>query len=163
MRFLLSVAVCALVFLNGGMERLVWGAGADKPANNMEIIHKKLKADKKLIVAKYMNLTESEAKKFWPVYEGYQTDLDKLNQRLGNLLHSYAAEYRGKTLTDEKAKQLLDEWIAIERDEVKHRRSYATKISQVLPAKKTARYLQIENEYRMMIKYDLAVTVPLAE
>ena len=44
MRFLLSVAVCALVFLNGGMERLVWGAGADKPANNMEIIHKKLKA-----------------------------------------------------------------------------------------------------------------------
>jgi hypothetical protein len=41
----------------------------DKPANNLEIIHEKLKADKKLIVAKYMELTESEAKRFWPVYE----------------------------------------------------------------------------------------------
>ena len=41
----------------------------DKPANNLAIIHEKLKADKKLIVAKYMELTESEAKRFWPVYE----------------------------------------------------------------------------------------------
>ena len=41
----------------------------DKPANNLEIIHEKLKADKKLIIAKYMELTESEAKRFWPVYE----------------------------------------------------------------------------------------------
>ena len=83
-----------------------------------------------------MNLTEAESKKFWPVYEGYQKDLDKRNQRLGSLLQSYAQEYRNKSLNDEKAKKLLDEWLTIERDEVKHRRSYATKISQILPAKK---------------------------
>ena len=34
----------------------------DKPANNLAIVHEKLKADKKLIVSKYMELTESEAK-----------------------------------------------------------------------------------------------------
>jgi hypothetical protein len=88
----------------------------DKPANNLEIIHEKLKADKKLIVAKYMELTESEAKSFWPVYEDYQQDLQKINERLLNLLQSYAAEYRNKSLTDEKAKKLLDEWIALEQD-----------------------------------------------
>ena len=135
----------------------------DKPANNLEIIHEKLKADKKLIVANYMELTESEAKKFWPVFEEYQKDLQKLNQRLLNLLQSYAAEYRNKSLTDEKAQKLLDEWIALEKDDAKHRRSYAPKVLQALPAKKAARYLQIENEYRMLIKYDLAATVPLVQ
>src|SRR5512135_2790335 len=69
-------------------------AGDDKPASNLAIIHEKLKADKKLIVAKYMELTESEAKKFWPVYEEYQTDLQKSNERLRKLLESYAADYR---------------------------------------------------------------------
>lgn len=135
----------------------------DKPANNLEIVHEKLKADKKLIVSKYMELTESEAKSFWPVYEDYQKDLQKFHERLGALLKSYAADYRSKSLTDEKAKKLLDEWIALEQDEVKQRSAFIPKVTKALPAKKAARYLQIENEYRMLLRYDLAATVPLAQ
>jgi hypothetical protein len=75
------------------------GSAQDKPANNMESVHEKLKTDKKLIVTKYMELTESEAKKFWPVYEEYQKDLQKIDQRLLNLLQSYAADYRNNSLT----------------------------------------------------------------
>jgi hypothetical protein len=135
----------------------------DKPANNLETIHEKLKADKKLIVTKYMELTESEAKNFWPVYEEYQKDLQKIDQRLLNLLQSYAADYRNQSLTDEKAKKLLDEWIAVDSDDAKRRASYVPKVMKALPPKKAARYLQIENEYRILMKYDLAVTVPLVQ
>ena len=138
-------------------------AVTDKPANNLEIMHDKLKADKKLIVAKYMDLTESEAKKFWPVYEEYQGDLQKTNQRLRGLLESYAADYRNKSMNDEKAKKLLDEWIAIEQEEGKRRSAFAPKVLQALPVKKAARYLQIENEYRTLLRYDLAATVPLVQ
>ena len=145
------------------MGSAVSAPAQDKPANNLEIIHEKLKADKKLIVSKYMELTESEAKKFWPVFEDYQKDLQKLNERLLSLLQSYAAEHRKNSLTDEKAQKLLDEWLALEKDDAKHRRSYAPKVLQALPAKKAARYLQIENEYRMLMRYDLAATVPLVQ
>jgi len=138
-------------------------ASGDKPANNLEIIHEKLKADKKLIVSKYMELTESEAKKFWPVYDDYQTGLQKIHERMGSLLRSYATEYRSKSLTDEKAKKLLDEWLAIEQDYAKERKSQVPKVLSALPAKKAARYLQIENEYRVLMNYDLAATVPLAQ
>lgn len=138
-------------------------AAQDKPAHNREIVHEKLKADKKSIVMKYMALTASEAKKFWPVYEEYQKDLHKVDQRLLNLLQSYAADYRNKSLTDEKAQKLLDEWIAIENDDARRRASYVPKVMQVLPPKKAARYLQIEHEYRIVIKYDLAATVPLVQ
>jgi hypothetical protein len=139
------------------------GLAQDKAPNNLEIIHEKLKADKKLIVTKYMELTESEAQKFWPVYDEYQRDLQKLNERLASLLQSYAAEYRNNSLSDEKAKKLLDEWIALDKDEANHRKTYAGKVLKVLPAKKAARYLQIENEFRVLLKYDLAATVPLVQ
>ena|SRR5215471_12176322 len=139
------------------------GPAQDKPANNLETTHEKLKADKKLIVGKYLELTDSEAKKFWPVYEEYQKDLQKLNERLGSLLQSYSTEYRSNSLSDEKAKKLLDEWLALDKDEASHRKTYAGKVLQVLPAKKAARYLQIENEYRLLLKYDLAATVPLVQ
>lgn len=138
-------------------------AGGEKPVNNLETVHEKLKAEKKSIVTKYMELTESEAKNFWPVYEDYQKDLQKFNERLQNMLQSYATDYRNKSLTDEKAKKLLDEWLAIEQDDVKQRTAFVPKIVKALPAKKAARYLQIENEYRMLIKYDLAATVPLVQ
>ena len=85
----------------------------DKPASNMEILREKLKADKKLVVATNMQLTQNEAPGFWPIYDAYQADLDKLNGRLGQLIKRYAEAYRTDTLTNDKAKSLLDEMLQI--------------------------------------------------
>ncbi len=136
-------------------------AAQDKPADNMQILRDKLKADKKLVVAANMELTESEAKNFWPIYDAYQKDLQKINRRIVNLLDSYAADFRGKSLTDDKAKKLIDEATAIEQAEANLKSAYAPKLSKALPIIKVARYLQIENKIRAVIKYDLAQGVPL--
>jgi len=135
----------------------------DKPSDNMQILREKIKADKKLLVAANMELTESEAKRFWPVYEEYQNDLATINQRIVKLIESYAADYRANTLTDEKAKKLIDELVAIEQAEAGLKASYVPKLSKVLPQKKVARYLQIENKIRAVVKYDLAAGVPLVQ
>jgi hypothetical protein len=135
----------------------------DKPADNMQILRAKIKADKKLVVATNMELTESEAKGFWPIYGEYQKDLQKINQRIANLLESYASDFRGKSLTDEKAKKLIDEAVAIEQAEANLKSTYAPKLSKVLPVKKVARYLQIENKIRAIVKYELATGVPLVQ
>jgi predicted outer membrane protein len=139
------------------------GLAQDKPADNMQILRDKLKADKKLVVATNMELTESEAKNFWPVYEEYQKDLQKINRRIVNLLESYAADFRSKSLTDDKAKNLIDEATAIEQAEANLKSTYAPKLSKALPVRKVARYLQIENKIRAVIKYDLAQGVPLVQ
>lgn len=127
----------------------------------MQILRDKIKADKKLLVAMNMELTESEAKAFWPIYEEYQKDLQKINRRIADLLESYAADFRSKSLTDDKAKKLIDESVAIEQAEANLRSSYAPKLGKALPVKKVARYLQIENKIRAIVKYDLASGVPL--
>jgi len=153
---LILVAAFAISFVSPVVSQ-------DKPANNMQILRDKVKADKKLLVAANMELTESEAKGFWPVYEAYQKELTAINQRIGKLIESYAADDMANTLTDEKAKKLTDELVAIGKAEAELQAASVPKLSKVLPPKKVARYLQVENKIRAAVKYELAGGVPLVQ
>jgi len=156
----LKDGLCAVMMIGMlGAISLVYSQ--DKPADNMQILRDKIRADKKLVVATNMELTESEAKDFWPIYEQYQKDLQKINRRMANLLESYADDFRNKSLTDEKAKKLIDEALKIDRAEADLKSTYAPKLSKALPITKAVRYLQIENKIRAVVKYDIASGVPL--
>ena len=157
--FVKKMMVGAIAIMIFGFAPLSWAQ--DKPADNMQILRDKIKADKKLVVAANMELTESEAKSFWPIYEQYQKDLQKINQRIVKLLESYADDFHKKSLTDDKAKKLIDEAVAIEQAEANLKSAYAPKLGKALPVKKVARYLQIENKIRAVVKYDIAQGVPL--
>lgn len=145
------------------MPTFAQSAPADQPANNMQILREKIKADKKLVVAANMQLTEAEAKGFWPVYEAYQKDLGAINQRIVAMVNSYAEAWTTVSMTDEKAKKLTKEYFAIQSDELKLMKTYAAKLNKVLPTTKVARYLQIENKIRALIRYELAASIPLME
>jgi hypothetical protein len=129
----------------------------------MQILLDKVKADKKLVVAANMDLTDAEAKAFWPIYDAYQKDLQGLNERLAKTILAYADAYNKDTLTDEQANSLASSVLAIDQDEVTMRKTYAAKLNGVLPGKKVARYLQIENKIRAVIRYELADYIPLVE
>ena len=136
----------------------------DKSADmNMQILRDKLKADKKVIVAANMQLTDAEAKVFWPVYDAYQKDLQVINVRLGNGILAYADAYGAKTLNDDLAKRILDESVALDEAEAKLRKDYAAKLMNVLPATKAARYLQIESKIRAAVRYEIASNIPLVQ
>jgi hypothetical protein len=157
--FMTKIASAALVMALFGFTPPA--PAQDKPADNMQILREKIKADKKLVVAVNMELTESEAKGFWPIYDQYQKDLQKINQRIVSLLESYAEDFRAKSLTDAKAKKLIEEAVAIEQTEADLKSAYAPKLGKVLPVRKVVRYLQIENKIRAIVKYDIAQGVPL--
>jgi hypothetical protein len=134
-----------------------------KSDTNMQILRDKVKADKKLVVSANMQLTEAEAKIFWPLYDDYQKELQKINEQLTKTVKEYAAEYNANTLTNEKATKLIDQTIAVEEAEVKLKRTFMPKLSKVLSGVKAARYMQIENKIRAVIKYELATEVPLMQ
>ena len=139
---------------------------AQESANmTMEILKEKVKADKKLLVAANMNLTDAESKGFWPLYASYQKELEQINQKLGETIKAYAdAHNAGKgMIPDETAKKLLKEALAADESEVKLRQSYVAKLDKVLPGTKVARYLQIENKIRAILKFELARQIPLVQ
>jgi hypothetical protein len=136
---------------------------AAQTASDMQILAEKIKADKKLVVAANMQLTEEEAKGFWPVYDAYQKDLAGINKRLAGVIRNYADVYNKGAVTDEAAKKLMNDYLAVEDSELKLRRSYVPRLEKVVPGVKVARYLQIENKIRAIIRYELAAQIPLVE
>lgn len=155
----ITKAVVFLVAALGMTPAFAQDTAADKPADNMQILRDKIKADKKLLVASDMKLTESEAKAFWPVYEKYQDELFLLRTRTLKLINDYADAY--EKMSNDKAKTLLDELMNIDSLGLKLRQAYLPKFRQVVPEVKVVRYYQIENKINAALMYELAANIPL--
>jgi len=131
----------------------------DKPADNMQIVLEKIKADKKLLIAQNMQLTEAESKTFWPVYEQYQNELFLLRMRTLQLIKDYGAAY--ENMTNSTAKNLIDEYITIETLRLRLGETYLPKFRNALSDVKVVRYYQIENKINAILAYELAKNIPL--
>ncbi len=151
------VTILGLIVALGPMPAI----SQDKPADNMQIVLEKIRADKKLFVAENMQLTEADAKGFWPVYERYQDELFLLRVRTLQMIKDYADAY--EHMTNDTAKKLLDELMTIEALGPKLRQAYLPKFSKVLPPVKVVRYYQIENKIQAVLLYELAARIPLAK
>jgi hypothetical protein len=136
---------------------------AEEGTTNMDILIQKVKADKKLLVAANMGLTDAEGKAFWPIYDAYQKDLQAINERLAKAIGGYADAYKQGPVPNETAKKVFNEALAAEQAEVNLKQSYLPKLEKAVPAAKAVRYLQIENKIRAAIRYELADQIPLVD
>lgn len=151
------IALFGVIVALGAMP----AASQEKPSDTMQIVIAKIRADKKLFVAENMQLTEAEAKAFWPVYKQYQDELFLLRNRTAKLIQDYADAY--ENMSDPAAKKLLDESLAIDEVGLKLRQAYLPKFRQVLPEVKVARYFQLENKIQAALYYGLAAEIPLVK
>jgi hypothetical protein len=133
----------------------------DQQADTMQMVRDKIRADKKLLIAENLPLTAAEAKAFWPVYDRYQRELSALNDRTIKLIKEYANNYQ--TISDQTAKKLMDEYLAIEAARLKLRQAYVPRFRKVLREKQVARYYQLENKIQAAVSYDLAAEIPLVK
>ncbi len=131
----------------------------DKPSDNMQLVIEKVRADKKLLVAENMHLTESEAKGFWPVYAQYQDELFLIRTKSAELINAYRDAY--DNMTNDTAIKLLNEYLNIEALTLKLRKAYLPKFRNVLPDTKVMRYYQIENKIQAALYYEAAIRIPL--
>jgi hypothetical protein len=130
---------------------------------NMDILRQKVKADKKLVIAENLQLTDAEGAKFWPVYDAYQKELQQINERLAAVVLAYADAYKKGAVSDAAAKKLIEDAAAVDDAEAALKRTSLPRILAVLPAAKAARYVQIENKIRAVIRYELAAGIPLVQ
>jgi len=156
----LVVIAAAVTCLMAGVVSAQDKAG-DKPADTMDLLRDKVRADKKLLVASALELTENEAKGFWPVYAAYQSDMIVQYDKTAKLLGDYAAVY--KTMTDEAATRLLSDFLKLETDHAKLLTAYQPRFQKVLPPRKVARFYQLENKLRAALNYQLAQDVPFVK
>lgn len=150
---------CALAF-----AVVTPAAGQDKPAaappTSAELLAK-IQSDKKGIVAKSMNLTPEEEKKFWPLYETFQRELQVPQKARTRALLDYIAAER--SLTDANARRIAEQVLAASLDEARLNQKHFKQMAKVLPASKAARYMQIENKIQAVVRFEAARAIPLAD
>ena len=135
----------------------------EQTTKSMQLVRDAAQSNKKALIALNLQLTADEEKGFWPLYESFQGELDKTNERLENLIMDYAKEFNARSLSDEKAKQLMKDYLEIEEDIIKLKKSYLSQFNAVIPGKKVATYYQLENKIGAVIRFDLAGQIPLAQ
>jgi hypothetical protein len=157
--------ICRIILITAAAVTLLMPAAppvtAEEKTGSMDTLRDALKADKKAFIEKNMELTQAEGKEFWPYYNSYQFDLQKINDRLIKLIDDYAKSY--KNLSDQDAVTMINEYLAIEQDQLKQKELYFRTLSKTLPAKKVARYLQLENKINAMVRFELAANIPLVK
>ncbi len=133
----------------------------DKPGDSTDMVALRaaVKADKKALVTQTLDLTPAEAKKFWPAYEAYRRSTDMANRERNLALEGLIGA--NKPMSDLYAKNLANELVVADDAEIKARRTLYKQVMKALPAKKAARYLQLESKIRAMQAYDIAVAFPL--
>ena len=136
-------------------------AAGEAEEANLEILVTTIEANKKALVAVNLELEDAEAEAFWPVYDRYEGELSSVNRRFAALIEDYTASFG--SMSDEKAKQLVEDFLAIERERAELREKYLEPFSEALPGRKVARFYQIENKMQAVWRYQLARDIPVIE
>jgi len=133
-------------------------ASVDK---DIQLLRKDLRSDKKQLIAANLNLTDSEATKFWPVYDQYQAEYSKIGDAKVALIKDYAANWG--TISDEQALAYLKRSQGIDESVIQLRKKYVPIVNQVLPGKKTATFFQLDRRIDDLMNVQLAAQIPLVQ
>jgi hypothetical protein len=118
-----------------------------------------IKADRQAVVTESMQLTEAEARTFWPLYHQYRADLDTVGDGIKHLVLEYAGLY--PEVPEDRARRMLKEIAALEGKQVSKRAWYLKKFARVLPAAKTLRFAQVETRLDLAVRLEMAAHIPL--
>ena len=127
----------------------------------LTLLRRDIRAIKKQLIAANLTLTDTEATKFWQVYEEYSADLGKINDTRTAIIKEYSDEYG--TLTDDQADSLIRRWLETDIEQARLRQRYVPIFRKVLPGKKAATFFQLDRRISMMIDVQLTSQLPLVQ
>ena len=125
------------------------------------MLRKDIRSQKKQLVATNITLTDTEAQKFWPVYDQYTAELVQINNDKYALIKEYAQNYG--SMTDAQADNWAQRSLKLDADVAALRLKYWPNFRKLLPAKKAALYEQVERRAQMLIDIQLASQIPLLQ
>ena len=123
------------------------------------LLRRDLRADKKQLIALNLPLTETEATKFWPVYDQYAAEMAKHNDEFYALIRNYAEHQ--KTFTDAEASDMIKKWADMQVELTQVRQKYIPIIGKVLPGRKTALFFQVDRRLYALMDLQTSALLPL--
>lgn len=129
--------------------------------NYIDRLRSDLKSGKVGVYNQVMQLTDEEARVFWPVYLDYEKELFAWGDRRVSLAKEFVDAQVTQTWTDKKAEEFARKWFRLQEDRLNLWRKYYKRIAKELSPVRAAQFVQIEHEFFLVIDLDLASRVPL--
>ncbi|HWC19455.1 MAG TPA: hypothetical protein VG498_20750 [Terriglobales bacterium] len=124
------------------------------PDQDIELLKRDLRSQKKQIVAANMQLTDKEAEKFWPIYDRFAADLAAIYDTKMALVGEYLDNYT--TMNGDEAEGYIRKRADLEEEVMQLRLKYVPAFSKVLSGRQTALFFQIEWRLDLLINLQLA-------
>lgn len=131
----------------------------DDAAAQIAQVRADIQKDRNSIVGAAMELTDAQAPVFWELYGQYRAARKASADRVVALITEYAR--MAATMTDEQAGKLVDEMVAIQKQDAATKAEWAPKFKQKLPGKVVARFFQVDNKLDTIVNFQLASEIPL--
>lgn len=126
---------------------------------DLALLRRDLRGDKKKLIALNVPLTETEATKFWPVYDEYTGEISKVYDEFYGIIREYAANQ--KTLTDAQASSMINRWAALQVQQAQTRQKYIPIVEKVIPSRKAALFFQVDRRLYELMDLQVASQIPL--
>jgi hypothetical protein len=128
---------------------------------DIQMLRENIRTSRKKIIAANMTLTADEATKFWPIYDQYQQELNKIGDTRWNMMKAYAQIY--PNVTAEQAQNFMQQSTVTDQQMIALRDKYVPIFAKVIPAKKVALWYQIDRQIDLMVNLQLASMLPLVD
>ncbi|HTZ56312.1 MAG TPA: hypothetical protein VMB20_14795 [Candidatus Acidoferrum sp.] len=128
---------------------------------DIQMLRENIRASRKKIVAANMSLTADEATKFWPIYDQYQLELNKIGNARWDMMKEYAASY--PNVSAAQAQDFMQRSTAIDQQMIALREKYVPIFEKVIPPKKAALWYQIDRQIDLVVNMQLASMLPLVD
>jgi len=161
MKILFSCFVLAIAFTAANVNALAQRETANgvEVEKDLSLLRRDIRTDKKKLIAMNMTLTETEATKFWPVYDQYVAEMTKHNDDFYSLIKDYAAKQ--KTISDAEASIMLKRWAEIQIEQAKTRQKYIPLMEKAIPPRKAALFFQVDRRLYALLDMQVSSQVPL--
>jgi hypothetical protein len=139
----------------------IFSAAAQNAPSQKQLNIEAMRAERKAVVGANMPMTKDEEKAFWPLYDVYEAQMDKIEERHIKEVRAFVASY--DTLTDADATKKLDEVMSIQQARLNVQKAYIPKFRAVLSSIQTTRFFQVDSKIRALVQCQIAQMVPLAK
>jgi Spy/CpxP family protein refolding chaperone len=130
-------------------------------SQDIDLMRKDIRSQKKQLIAQNLRLTDTEATKFWPIYDQYTADLVKVNNKKYKALQDYAEKFG--SLSDEQAQSLAKQALEVDGVAAQLRLKYLPIFAQAVGGKQAATFSQLDRRISMLIDLQLASRLPLVQ
>ncbi len=128
-------------------------------SDEIEMVRSLVRIERKALVEQEMQLAPAESQAFWSVYNEYEAERTKINDRTVKVITDYAAAY--PDVGDARAEVLLDEAFEVDSDLLSLKQKYARRFGKVVAPARVARFFQIERKLDAVQNLEIAEQIPL--